>query len=303
MENKKIKSGFVTLLGRTNVGKSTLMNRLVGEKLSIVSNRPQTTRNKIRTVLNTEDAQIVFVDTPGIHKPKNKLSEKMVKSAKTMMNDVDVVLFLVEPDKEVGPGDQYLMKKLKTVESPVFLVINKIDTLENKDDLLVVIEKFSEYCDFDEIIPVSALNGFNADVLVEEIIKRLDEGPRYFPEDMITDQPEKQLISELIREQALKLLKEEVPHGVAVVIEKMEQRGNRNLIDISATIYTEKKTHKGIIIGKNGKMLKEIGTKAREAIEKRLGSKVYLELWVKIKKDWRDKDILLDNFGYDDEKM
>lgn len=294
----KFKSGFVTLIGRPNVGKSTLMNMLIGEKISIISSKPQTTRNKIQTILTTDNAQVIFIDTPGLHTAKSKLGEYMVKSAETTMNDVDLVLYLIEPFEKIKDSDKAILERLKNVTTPVFLVINKIDTV-NKEDLFKVISAYKEVYDFKEIIPISALKQQNKKDLLEYIERYLPEGPQYFPEDMITDQPEKQIVSEIIREKALYLLQEEIPHGIAVEVTSMKVRKNKNMYDIDATIYCERESHKGIIIGKQGTMLKKIGTNARKDIQRFLGASVNLQLWIKVKKGWRDNDFLLKNFGYD----
>ncbi|NLI89942.1 MAG: GTPase Era [Epulopiscium sp.] len=290
-------SGFITLIGRTNVGKSTLMNRLVGEKISIISNKPQTTRNRIQSVLTEEDFQAIFIDTPGIHKPQNKLGEYMVKMARSTLGEVDMILYLVEPGR-IGDGDLGIIDSLKQTKTPVILVINKIDTI-SREEIAKLIDDYRKLYNFDEIVPVSATEGENIDTLMRLIKESLPEGPQYFPDDMITDQPERQLVAELIREKALHLLQEEVPHGLAVEIDLFSQREDSDIIDINATIVCERESHKGIIIGKKGSMLKEIGTRARYDIERLLGSKVYLELWVKVKKNWRDSDYLIKNFGFD----
>jgi len=295
------KSGFVSLIGRPNVGKSTLMNCLVGEKIAIISNKPQTTRNKIQSILTRDDFQIVFIDTPGIHKPKSKLGEYMLKSAENALNEIDVILYLVEPEDKIGKGDKEIISKLQNINSPVFLIINKIDTVE-KNELLKVIDRFRAMYDFKEIIPVSAIKADNTNTLLDTIKNYLPDGPKYFPDDMITDQPERQITSEIIREKALQLLQEEIPHGIAVEIMSMKKRENKEIIDVEATVYCEKESHKGIIIGKKGAMLKEIGSKSRCDIERLLGSPVYLQLWVKVKKDWRDSNFLLKNFGYNDKQ-
>lgn len=292
------KSGFVTLIGRPNVGKSTLMNYLIGQKIAITSNKPQTTRNRIQTVLTTEEGQIVFVDTPGIHKAKNKLGEYMVNVAERTLNEVDVVLWLVEPTTFIGAGEQQIVQRLKRVNTPVVLVINKSDTVK-KEELLPCIKKYSEVHDFSDIVPVSARTGDNTGELLKVIMKYLPYGPQFYDEDTITDQPERQIVAELIREKALHCLNEEIPHGIAVYIDKMKQRGN--ITDIDATIVCERDSHKGIIIGKQGTMLKKIGSTARYEIERLLDTKVNLQLWVKVKKDWRDSDYLIKNFGYQDE--
>ncbi len=294
-----MKSGFATLIGRPNVGKSTLMNHLIGQKIAITSNKPQTTRNRIQTVYTDSDrGQIVFLDTPGIHKAKNKLGEYMVNVAKSTMKDVDVILWLVEPDKEVGGGDQKIAEQLQKVDVPVILVINKVDMISH-DEILEVIATYKDLLDFAEIVPVSAKTGESCDALIDSIYKYLPEGPMFYDEDTITDQPMRQIAAEMIREKALHALKNEVPHGIAVSIDQMKLReGKRPMYDIDATIICERDSHKGIIIGKQGAMLKQIGTNARYEIEKMLDAKVNLKLWVKVKKDWRDSDFLIQNFGY-----
>ena len=299
---KKFKSGFVTLIGRPNVGKSTLMNMLIGEKISIISSKPQTTRNKIQTILTTDNAQVVFIDTPGLHTAKSKLGEYMVKSAETTMNDVDLVLYLIEPFEKIKDSDKAILDRLKNVTTPVFLVINKIYTI-NKEELFKVISSYKEVYDFKEIIPISALKQQNKEDLLKHIEKYLPEGPKYFPEDMITDQPEKQIVSEIIREKALYLLQEEIPHGIAVEVTSMKKRKEKDIYDIDATIYCERDSHKGIIIGKQGSMLKKIGTNARKDIQRFLGTSINLQLWIKVKKGWRDNDFLLKNFGYDSKQI
>ena len=295
---KKFRSGFVSLIGRPNVGKYTLMNCLVGEKIAITSHKPQTTRNKITTILTKDDFQCVFLDTPGIHKAKSKLGEYMVRSAETTFNEVDLVLMLIEPTTEVGPQDQYVLERIKNVKTPVVLVINKIDTVE-RDTLLEVITTYNKLHNFAEIVPISAMKDRNTDELLNVIKKYLPEGPQYFPGDMVTDQPERQIASEIIRENALYLLQDEVPHGIAVEIMSMKKRADQDIVDVQATIYCERDSHKGIIIGKQGSMLKRIGSTARYDMQRLLGSPIYLQIWVKVKKDWRDSDFLLKNFGYD----
>jgi len=294
---KSYKSGFVTLIGRPNVGKSTLMNQVIGQKIAITSNKPQTTRNRIQTVYTEEDGQIIFLDTPGIHKAKNKLGEYMVTVAERTLNEVDVVLWLVEPTTFIGAGEQHIAETLEKVKTPVILVINKIDTVK-KEELLPVIQKYKDICNFAEIVPVSALNGDNKQALIDTIFKYLQEGPQFFDEDTITDQPERQIVAELVREKALRLLNDEIPHGIAVSIESMKERKNGSMMDIEATIICERESHKGIIIGKKGAMLKNIGMNARKEIENLLDQKVNLQLWVKVRKDWRDSDIYLKNYGY-----
>lgn len=289
------KSGFVTLIGRPNVGKSTLMNYLIGQKIAITSNKPQTTRNRIQTVLTTEEGQIVFVDTPGIHKAKNKLGEYMVNVAQRSLGEVDVVLWLVEPSTFIGAGEKHIVEQLKHVKTPVILVINKVDTVK-RDEVFGFIDAYRKLYDFAEIVPVSARSGENTDELVKVIMKYLPYGPQFYDEDTITDQPERQIVAELIREKALHCLNEEIPHGIAVAIDKMSAR--KKVMDIDATIICERDSHKGIIIGKQGSMLKKIGSTARFEIERLLDCKVNLQLWVKVKKDWRDSDFLIKNFGY-----
>lgn len=289
------KSGFVTLIGRPNVGKSTLMNYLIGQKIAITSNKPQTTRNRIQTVLTTEEGQIVFVDTPGIHKAKNKLGEYMVNVAERTLNEVDVVLWLVEPSTFIGAGEKHIVEQLGRVKTPVVLVINKVDMVK-KEEVLTFIDVYRKIYDFAAIVPVSARSGENTDELVKVIMKFLPYGPQFYDEDTITDQPERQIVAELIREKALHCLNDEIPHGIAVAIDSMKYR--KKIADIDATIICERDSHKGIIIGKQGAMLKKIGSTARFEIEKMLDCKVNLQLWVKVKKDWRDSDFLIKNFGY-----
>ena len=293
--NKDYKSGFVTLIGRPNVGKSTLMNYLIGQKIAITSNKPQTTRNRIQTVLTTDKGQIVFVDTPGIHKAKNKLGEYMVNVAERTLNEVDVVLWLVEPATFIGAGEQHIAKQLKRVNTSVILVINKIDSVK-REEVFAAIDAYKDIYDFSEIVPVSARSGSNADELINVVMKYLPYGPQFYDEDTVTDQPERQIVAELIREKALHALEEEIPHGIAVAIDQMKQRGK--VMHIDATIICERDSHKGIIIGKQGNMLKKIGSTARFEIEKMLECQVNLKLWVKVKKDWRDSEYLMKNFGY-----
>ncbi|MDI9499746.1 MAG: GTPase Era [Acetivibrionales bacterium] len=292
------KSGFVSIIGRPNVGKSTLSNNLIGEKLSIISSKPQTTRNAIKAIINTDNSQIVLIDTPGIHKPKNKLGEYMVKLAESTLNEVDIILFMVEAtDGSPGAGDLYIAEQLKSVKTPVILIINKID-LVKKDRLLETIKNFSELMDFKAVIPVSAINADGTDLVVNEIRKLLPEGPKYFPDDMITDQPERMLAAELIREKMLELLQDEVPHGTGVEIITFKEREGKDLIDIEANIYCERETHKGIIIGKQGAMLKNIGSLARIEMENLLGIQVFLKLWVKVRPGWRNSSNILRTLGY-----
>lgn len=296
MTKDNFKSGFVTLIGRPNVGKSTLMNHLIGQKIAITSRKPQTTRNRIQTVYTDENGQIVFVDTPGIHKAKNKLGEYMVNSAERSITEVDVVLWLVEPSTFIGAGERHILDQLKRVKNPVILIINKIDTVK-KSEIAAFIDSYRKEYDFAEIIPVSALRSINLDSVIESIMKYLPYGPMYYDEDTVTDQPMRQITAEMIREKALRLLEEEIPHGIAVVIEKMEIRKN-GLYDIEATIVCERESHKGIIIGKGGSMLKKIGSQARTDIENMVEAQVNLKLFVKVRKEWRDNDLYLKNYGY-----
>ena len=298
--NNQYKSGFVALIGRPNVGKSTLMNCLIGQKIAITSHKPQTTRNRIQTVYTSEEGQIVFVDTPGIHKAKNRLGDYMVNVAERSLKEVDVILWLVEPSNYIGAGEQHIIEQLRKVNVPVILVINKIDTVK-KEELLGFIDTYRKEMEFAEIVPVSALKKENTEELIKCIMQYLPYGPAFYDEDTITDQPQRQIVAELIREKALRSLEEEIPHGIAVTIEKMKWRGD--LVDIEATIICERDSHKGIIIGKQGAMLKKIGTSARRDIEDLLESRVNLQLWVKVKKDWRDSDFLLKNFGYNQKEI
>ena len=301
--NEQLKSGFVTIIGRPNVGKSTLMNHIIGQKIAITSNKPQTTRNRIQTVYtDTNRGQIVFLDTPGIHKAKNKLGEYMVNVAQKTLADVDLILWLVEPTDYIGAGEQHIAELLKKTTAPVILVINKSDTLAKKETMLSYIDTYRKVADFSEIIPVSALRGENMDELVDLIFKYLPYGPLFYDEDTVTDQPMRQIVAEIIREKALHALEDEIPHGIAVSIEQMKERKDKTMTDIEATIICERESHKGIIIGKGGAMLKKIGSNARYEIEKLLEQKVNLRLWVKVKKDWRDSDFLIKNFGYREEE-
>ena len=293
--NAQYKSGFVSLIGRPNVGKSTLMNSLIGQKIAITSNKPQTTRNRIQTVYTDDCGQIVFLDTPGIHKAKNKLGNYMVNAAQRTISEVDVILWLVEPTTYIGAGERHIIEQLKKTNTPVILVINKIDTVK-KDEILAFIEAYRHELDFAEVVPVSALKKKNTETLIECIMKYLPYGMPFYDEDTVTDQPQRQIAAELIREKVLRSIDEEIPHGVAVAIDSM--KWNRNVCHIDATIVCEKDSHKGIIIGKQGSMLKKIGTLARREIEAMLECQVNLQLWVKVKKDWRDSDFLLKNFGY-----
>ena len=293
--NKQYKSGFVSLIGRPNVGKSTLMNSLIGQKIAITSNKPQTTRNRIQTVYTDDRGQIVFLDTPGIHKAKNKLGNYMVNAAQRTISEVDVILWLVEPTTYIGAGERHIIEQLKKTNTPIILVINKIDTVK-KDEILAFIEAYRHELDFAEVVPVSALKKKNTEVLIECILKYLPYGMPFYDEDTVTDQPQRQIAAELIREKVLRSIDEEIPHGVAVAIDSM--KWNRDVCHIDATIVCERDSHKGIIIGKQGSMLKKIGTQARREMEDLLECQVNLQLWVKVKKDWRDSDFLLKNFGY-----
>ena len=297
MSKNKFKSGFVTIIGRPNVGKSTLMNHLIGQKIAITSSKAQTTRNRIQTVYTCEEGQIVFVDTPGINRARNKLGDYMLTAAERTLAGVDLILWLVEPTTFIGPNERYIIEKLKNISTPVFLVINKIDKV-TEEEILLAIVAYKDVCHFAEVIPVSALAGINTDDLVSTILRYLPEGPMYYDEDTITDQPERQIIAELIREKALRLLSQEIPHGIAVVIERMKTRRKGDIVDIEAAIVCERESHKGIIIGKKGAMIKEIGSRARVDMENLLDTKVNLKLYVKVRKDWRDSDILLKNYGY-----
>ncbi len=293
--NQQFKAGFATLIGRPNVGKSTLMNHLIGQKIAITSNKPQTTRNRIQTVYTSEEGQIVFLDTPGIHKAKNKLGDYMVGVAQRTLSEVDVILWLVEPTNYIGAGEQYIIEQLKKTKTPKILVINKVDTVK-KGEILEFIDTYRKQLDFDEIVPVSALRGTNTDTLLSCIFKYLPYGEAFYDEDTVTDQPMRQIVAELIREKALRLLSDEIPHGIAVSIDSMKYRDH--IVDIDATIVCERDSHKGIIIGKSGSMLKKIGMQARPDIEDLVEMQVNLQLWVKVKKDWRDSDFLMKNFGY-----
>ncbi|MFC5405109.1 GTPase Era [Cohnella soli] len=299
-QKKKFKSGFVAIVGRPNVGKSTLMNQVIGQKIAIMSDKPQTTRNKIHGVYTTDEVQIVFLDTPGIHKPNSKLGNYMVKAAESALNEVDAILYLTDVSESIGGGDRYIMEQLKKVkDTPVFLVLNKIDKI-HPEQMLPVIEKFSKQMNFTEIVPVSALNGNNVNALLDTLSKYLQEGPMYYPADQVTDHPEQFVCAELIREKLLQQTREEIPHSIAVEIESMSVQSN-GLVNIGAVIYVERDSQKGIIIGKQGALLKEVGRQAREDMEKLLGSKIYLELWVKVNKDWRNRESLLKTLGYREE--
>jgi len=291
------KSGFVTIVGRPNVGKSTLLNHILGEKIAIMSDKPQTTRNKIMAIHQRDESQVIFMDTPGMHKPKHKLGEYMMKAATETLKEVDLVLFMVDDSKKIGPGDQWILDTLKDAKVKVYLIINKMDLL-GIEEYAQIVENYKEYDFIEEIIGLSAINNKNVDVLMDKIINALPEGPMYYPDDMITDQPEKVIVGEIIREKILHYIRDEIPHGVAVEIEKMRQRENSEIYDIEATIICEKNSHKGILIGKGGRKLKGIGKSAREDIERFLDMKVFLQLWVKVRPGWRDNDMQLKNLGY-----
>ncbi|EWG09795.1 GTPase Era [Cytobacillus firmus] len=291
------KSGFISIIGRPNVGKSTFLNRVIGQKIAIMSDKPQTTRNKVQGVLTTNDAQFIFIDTPGIHKPKHKLGDFMMKVAQNTLKEVDVILFMVNAQEGFGRGEEFILEKFQSVRTPIFLVINKIDQV-HPDELLKIIESYKEKYEFSEIIPISALEGNNVETLLGQIKKYIPEGPQFYPADQVTDHPERFIVSELIREKALHLTREEIPHSLAVTIDKMERREDKDVVHVMATIIVERDSQKGIVIGKQGKMLKEIGKRARVDIENLLGSQVFLELWVKVQKDWRNKMSQLRDFGF-----
>lgn len=302
MKQHKFKSGFVTLIGRPNVGKSTLMNHLIGQKIAITSNKPQTTRNRIQTVYTDDRGQIIFLDTPGMNKAKNKLGEYMLTVATRTLNEVDVILWVVEASPFIGHGEQYIIEQLKQTKTPIILIVNKIDTTV-KQKIAETMKVYEGVLPVVATVPVSALRSRNMEEVLREIFKQLPEGPQYYDENTVTDQPERQIVAELIREKALRCLEKEVPHGVAVMIETMKTRKNGEIVDIEATIICERDSHKGIIIGKNGAMLKKIGTQARIEMEGLLDTKVNLQLWVKVKKDWRDSDLLLKNYGYNKKEL
>ncbi|EAE2661852.1 GTPase Era [Listeria monocytogenes] len=299
--SEPFKSGFVAIVGRPNVGKSTLLNHIIGQKIAIMSDKAQTTRNKVQGVYTTDESQIIFIDTPGIHKPKHKLGDFMVKIALNTFQEVDLIYFVIDASTGFGRGDEFIIEKLKNVQTPVFLLINKIDLIA-PEDLFKLIEQYRDLMDFDEIIPISALQGNNVPNLLEQTNANLEIGPMYYPKDQITDHPERFIISELIREQVLQLTREEVPHSVSVVIEGIEKNPKTEKLTINATIIVERSTQKGIIIGKQGQMLKQIGMRARKEIERLLGSKVFLEIWVKVQKNWRDKEHYLQDYGFDREE-
>lgn len=300
-QNNGYKSGFISIIGRPNVGKSTFLNRVVGQKIAIMSDKPQTTRNKIQGVVTMDDAQLIFIDTPGIHKPKHKLGDYMMKVAQNTLKEVDLILFMVNAEEGFGRGEEFILEKFQTVKTPVFLIVNKIDRV-HPDDLLPIIETYTEKYPFKEVVPISALEGNNVDRLLEQIKNYLPEGPQFYPADQVTDHPERFIIAELIREKALLLTREEVPHSIAVVTDKVERKENKNMVHVMATIIVERDSQKGIVIGKQGRMLKEIGQRARADIENLLGSKVFLELWVKVQKDWRDKISQLRDFGFNEDE-
>ena len=301
-DTKEFKSGFVTLIGRPNVGKSTLMNHLIGQKIAITSEKPQTTRNRIQTVYTDERGQIIFLDTPGIHKAKNKLGEYMVNVAENTLKEVDVILWLVEPTTFIGAGERHIAERLSKIKTPVILVINKIDTVKSKEEILTFIAAYKDILNFAEIIPVSALKEMNIEDVKSSIFKYLPAGPQFYDEDTVTDQPMRQIAAELIREKALRMLDDEIPHGIAVVIDQMKERSN-GIIDVDATIVCERDSHKGIIIGKGGSMLKRIGTAARMEIENLMDTKVNLKLWVKVRREWRDSDMYMKNYGYNPKEI
>ncbi|WP_096201303.1 GTPase Era [Bacillus sp. FJAT-45350] len=295
--NSNFKSGFVAIIGRPNVGKSTLLNYFVGQKIAIMSDKPQTTRNKVQGVLTRNDSQVVFMDTPGIHKPKHKLGDFMMKVASSTLREVDLILFVVEADQSFGPGEQFILERLEETNTPVFLVVNKIDKVE-PEKLLKFIDSYRTRYNFKEIVPVSALEGSNVSTLVDQIVGYMPEGPQYYPTDQVTDHPERFIVAELIREKVLHLTREEIPHSIAVVIEQMKRRETNDTVYVGATIIVERSSQKGIVIGKQGTMLREVGKRARADIEALLGSKVFLELWVKVQKDWRNKPAQLRDYGF-----
>ncbi|QQE73076.1 GTPase Era [Brevibacillus composti] len=305
MDNRKthtkFKSGFVSIVGRPNVGKSTLLNHVVGQKVAIMSNKPQTTRNKITAVYTTEEGQVIFLDTPGIHKPKSKLGDYMVSVAENTLNEVDLVLFVIDASEKRGAGDDYIIERLKQVKTPVFLVINKIDKV-HPEELLPIIDEYRQLYPFKQIIPISAMEGNNTSALVQAIFAEMEEGPMFYPADQVTDHPERFVMAELIREKVLHLTREEVPHSIAVTIEEVKRGENGKTLYVYAAIYVERDSQKGILIGERGQMLKEIGKRARTDIERLLGEKVFLELWIKVKKDWRNQERMLRNFGFYNEE-
>ncbi|AOH55748.1 MULTISPECIES: GTPase Era [Bacillaceae] len=298
-QEKGYKSGFISIIGRPNVGKSTFLNRVIGQKIAIMSDKPQTTRNKVQGVLTQNDSQMIFIDTPGIHKPKHKLGDFMMKVATNTLKEVDLILFMINATEGYGRGDEFIIEKLQTVKTPVFLVVNKIDAM-HPDELLPIIEKYQQLYPFAAVVPISALEGNNVDTLLEQIKEHLPEGPQFYPADQVTDHPERFIISELVREKVLHLTREEIPHSVAVVIDSIKKMDNSDTINVMATIVVERDSQKGIVIGKQGKMLKEVGSRARVDIENLLGSKVFLELWVKVQKDWRNKASQLRDYGFNE---
>jgi GTP-binding protein Era len=300
-ESKRYKSGFISIIGRPNVGKSTFLNRVIGQKIAIMSDKPKTTRNKVQGVLTMNDTQMIFIDTPGIHKPKHKLGDFMMKVAQNTLKEVDLVLFMVNAAEGFGRGEEFILEKFHSIQTPVFLVINKIDQV-HPDELLPIIESYKEKYPFKEVVPISALEGNNIERLLEQIKSYLPEGPQYYPADQVTDHPERFIITEFIREKALHLTREEIPHSLAVVLDKIEREKGKDIIHVMATVIVERDSQKGIIIGKQGSMLKEIGKRARVDIENLLGSKVYLELWVKVQKDWRNKVSQLRDFGFNEDE-
>jgi GTPase len=299
--NTEYKSGFISIIGRPNVGKSTFLNRVIGQKIAIMSDKPQTTRNKVQGVYTTDDAQMIFIDTPGIHKPKHKLGDFMMKIAQNTLKEVDVILFMVNVEEGLGKGDHFIIEKLKGVNTPVYLILNKIDQI-HPDALLPMIQQYNDLFPFAATVPISALEGNNVDQLLQLLKDQLPEGPQFYPADQITDHPERFIVSELIREKVLHLTREEIPHSIAVMIDKMERKEEKDLIDVIATIIVERDSQKGIVIGKKGSMLKEVGKRSRVDIENLLGSKVYLELWVKVQKDWRNRSSNLRDFGFSDDE-
>ncbi len=301
MNNTEHKSGFISIIGRPNVGKSTFLNKVIGQKIAIMSDKPQTTRNKVQGVYTTDDAQMIFIDTPGIHKPKHKLGDFMMKIAQNTLKEVDVILFMVNVEEGLGKGDHFIIEKLKGVKTPVFLILNKIDQV-HPDALLPMIQQYNDLFPFAATVPISALEGNNVENLVQLLKDQLPEGPQFYPADQITDHPERFIVSELIREKVLHMTREEIPHSIAVMIDKMEKKQDKDLIDVIATIIVERDSQKGIVIGKQGSMLKEVGKRARVDIENLLGTRVYLELWVKVQKDWRNRSSTLRDFGFSDDE-
>ncbi len=297
MDYKNFKSGFVAVIGRPNVGKSTLINSLIGQKIAIMSDKPQTTRNRIMCVLTTEKEQVIFLDTPGIHKPKHKLGEYMVKAAEGTLKEVDAILFVVDATEDLGGGERYIMERLQATKKPVVLIVNKLDLID-KREVLPIIEKYTKAYDFAGVVPISAKEKINLESLLLELNKYLPKGPQYYPSDTVTDQPERLIAAEMIREKVLHLTRDEIPHAIAVDIEEMKSKDN-NKVDIRATIYVERESQKGIVIGKNGSLLKLIKSRARKDIETLLGSKISLDLWVKVKKDWRDRSNILRELGFE----